>query len=264
MVKIMKANKVVIILNGKFAGRKAVILKNNDEGTGDRSYGHAIVAGIDRYPRPVTAKMGKKRKARRNRIKPFVRSVNYTHLMPTRYLVDIPFEKEQLKSLSSKEVLKDPSKRKKARKQTWQMYVYKALKHVHPEMGISSKAMRVMNAFVDDLFDRVSQQAVETTTVKQRSTLVRADTAVVLSQGEQDVVKINAKAASEARKTLETATAQGIEIYQSATVQAFKYLRDTLNYTSDDMLRHFFLETVRELKPPSQLAVDVDSALLRF
>lgn len=111
MVKIMKPNKVVIILSGKYAGRKAVILKNNDEGTGDRSYGHAIVAGIERYPRPVTLKMGKRKRAKRNKIKPFIKSYNYNHLMPTRYLVEIPFDK----NVTGKDIVKDPTKRRKAR-----------------------------------------------------------------------------------------------------------------------------------------------------
>lgn len=43
---------------------------------------------------------------------PFVQLVNYNHLMPTRYSVDIPFEKINPKDL------KDPVKRKTHRFQT--------------------------------------------------------------------------------------------------------------------------------------------------
>ena len=85
MGKIMKPGKVVLVLAGKYAGRKAVILKNNDEGTNDKSYGHALVAGIERYPRPIKQRQGKKKKATRSKIKPFVKVYNYNHLMPTRY-----------------------------------------------------------------------------------------------------------------------------------------------------------------------------------
>ena len=60
------------------------IFQNNDEGTSDKPYGHALIAGIDRYPRKVTRKMGKKKIEKRNKIKPFVKVVNYNHLMPTR------------------------------------------------------------------------------------------------------------------------------------------------------------------------------------
>ncbi|KAG8187976.1 hypothetical protein JTE90_025744 [Oedothorax gibbosus] len=112
MGKIMKVGKVVLVLNGRYAGRKAVVIKNNDEGTSDKPYGHALIAGIDRYPRKVTRRMGKKKIEKRNKIKPFLKVLNYSHLMPTRYMVDIQFEK----AIVNKEVLKDPAKRRKARR----------------------------------------------------------------------------------------------------------------------------------------------------
>lgn len=62
------------------------VLKNIDDGTADRPYSHALVSGIDRYPRKVTATMGKKKVAKRSKIKAFVKVFNYNHLMPTRYV----------------------------------------------------------------------------------------------------------------------------------------------------------------------------------
>ena len=44
----MKSGKVVLVLGGRFAGRKAIIVKNYDEGTTEKPYGHALVAGVDR------------------------------------------------------------------------------------------------------------------------------------------------------------------------------------------------------------------------
>merc|ERR1711941_107662 len=111
MGKIMKAGKVVLVLSGRFAGRKAVIVKPTDDGTTDKPFGHALVAGIDRYPRKVTKRMAKKKIKMRSKIKPFLKVVNYNHLMPTRYSVDLSFDKANL----NKEVLKDPMKKKKAR-----------------------------------------------------------------------------------------------------------------------------------------------------
>merc|ERR1712136_203880 len=73
MVKFMKPGKVVIVLAGRYAGRKAIIVKQQDDGTQDRGYGHALVAGIDRYPRKVTKTMGKKKMTKRSKIKPFVK-----------------------------------------------------------------------------------------------------------------------------------------------------------------------------------------------
>merc|ERR1712211_93941 len=101
--KIMKGGKVVLLLSGRYAGRKAVIVKPSDEGTSDKPFSHALVAGIDRYPRKVTKKMSK--------VKPFLKVINYNHVMPTRYSVDISFDKTNL----NKELLKDPMKKRKAR-----------------------------------------------------------------------------------------------------------------------------------------------------
>ena len=80
----MKPGKVVVVLAGRFAGKKGIVVKNYDDGSNDRPYGHALVVGIDRYPLKITKNMGKKRVAKRTRIKPFVRVLNYNHLMPTR------------------------------------------------------------------------------------------------------------------------------------------------------------------------------------
>jgi len=113
MRKIMKSGKVVIVLCGRYAGRKAVVVKTFDDGTADKQFGHALVAGIDRYPRKVTKKMGKAKLKKKSKIKPFLKTLNYNHLMPTRYSVsDVALEKVTVKDL------KDPVKRKTHRFQT--------------------------------------------------------------------------------------------------------------------------------------------------
>lgn len=73
MGKIMKPGKVVLVLSGRYAGRKAIVVKNYDEGTSDKPYGHAFVAGIDRYPRKVHKRMGKNKIHKRSKVKPFVK-----------------------------------------------------------------------------------------------------------------------------------------------------------------------------------------------
>jgi len=112
MVKFLKPGKVAIILSGRFAGKKVVIVRNFDEGTKEHKYGHAIVAGIERYPTKVTKRMGAKRIAKRSRIKPFIKIINYNHLMPTRYL----FELDDIKQIVTPEVFKEPTQRDAAKK----------------------------------------------------------------------------------------------------------------------------------------------------
>ena len=50
-------------------------------------------------------------------------------------------------------------KRKRARKESYSIYIYKVLKQVHPDTGISSKAMSIMNSFVQDIFERIASEA---------------------------------------------------------------------------------------------------------
>ncbi|KAF2308261.1 hypothetical protein GH714_039606 [Hevea brasiliensis] len=89
MVKFLKPNKAVIILQGRYAGRKAVIVKSFDDGTRDRAYGHCLVAGIKKYPSKVIKKDSAKKTAKKSRVKCFIKLVNYQHLMPTRYTLDV-------------------------------------------------------------------------------------------------------------------------------------------------------------------------------
>merc|ERR1712203_139111 len=52
-----------------------------------RPFGHCLVAGVDRAPLKVTKRMSKKKISKRTRVKPFVKYVNFNHIMPTRYQV---------------------------------------------------------------------------------------------------------------------------------------------------------------------------------
>ncbi|CAH8546954.1 unnamed protein product [Schistosoma margrebowiei] len=110
-VRLMRPGVVVLVLAGRYAGRKAIVIKSYDEGSGDKPYGHALVVGIDRYPRRILRRMGKKRMESRCKIKPFVKVVNYNHLMPTRHSVNIVFDTK----IINKNSLGDKSLRKKAK-----------------------------------------------------------------------------------------------------------------------------------------------------
>ncbi|XP_040186056.1 histone H2B 1.1-like, partial [Rana temporaria] len=63
------------------------------------------------------------------------------------------------KKAVTKSQKKDGKKRRKSRKESYAIYVYKVLKQVHPETGISSKAMGIMISFVSDIFDRIAVES---------------------------------------------------------------------------------------------------------
>ncbi|KAK3430819.1 hypothetical protein EUGRSUZ_E02322 [Eucalyptus grandis] len=102
MVKFLKPGKAVVVLQGRYAGRKAVIVRNFDDGTRDRPYGHCLVAGIKKYPAKVIKKDSAKKTAKKSRVKAFVKLVNYRHLMPTRYTLDVTAAKEAKKRLEER------------------------------------------------------------------------------------------------------------------------------------------------------------------
>ena len=78
---------------------------------------------------------------------------------------------------AAKAVPKGEKKKKKGkRKESYAIYIYKViscckpwlyaymlilqvLKQVHPDTGVSSKAMSIMNSFVNDLFERIAAEA---------------------------------------------------------------------------------------------------------
>ena len=67
--KFLKAGKVVLLLNGRMAGKKAVIVKTFDEGTTDRPYGYCLVAGNQKYPLKITKSMSEKKIAKRSKVR---------------------------------------------------------------------------------------------------------------------------------------------------------------------------------------------------
>ena len=54
---------------------------------------------------------------------------------------------------------------------TYAIYIYKVLKQVHPDTGVSSKAMGIMNSFVNDIFERIAGEASRLAHYNKRSTI---------------------------------------------------------------------------------------------
>jgi len=110
----MKPGRVVILLNGRRAGKKAVIVKNFDEGKKGRAFPHALVAGVERSPMKVAKRMSKEKIKRRSNVKAFVKVINLNHILPTRFQVTGEFAQagHELKQVVTEDKLANKETRK--------------------------------------------------------------------------------------------------------------------------------------------------------
>ncbi|KAL4079604.1 histone-fold-containing protein [Scleroderma citrinum] len=99
-------------------------------------------------------------------------------------------------------------KKRKVRKETYSSYIYKVLKQVHPDTGISNKAMAILNSFVNDIFERIATEASKLASYSKKSTISSREiqTAVrlilpgelakhAISEGTKSVTKFSSSAA---------------------------------------------------------------------
>ena len=84
------------------------------------------------------------------------------------------FDKAAVKDVA-KEVAKgkgdDKKKRKLKRKESYATFIYKVLKQVHPDTGITKKSMSIMNSFCNDLFERMAAEASRLARYNKRHTI---------------------------------------------------------------------------------------------
>jgi histone H2B len=66
---------------------------------------------------------------------------------------------------------KAKAERKRKRHETYSSYIYRVLKSVHPDTGISNRAMAIMNSFINDIFERIATEASRLARYNNRHTL---------------------------------------------------------------------------------------------
>eukprot|EP00465_Bigelowiella_longifila_P013926 CAMPEP_0185260986 /NCGR_PEP_ID=MMETSP1359-20130426/9485_1 /TAXON_ID=552665 /ORGANISM="Bigelowiella longifila, Strain CCMP242" /LENGTH=121 /DNA_ID=CAMNT_0027847459 /DNA_START=27 /DNA_END=392 /DNA_ORIENTATION=+ len=81
------------------------------------------------------------------------------------------------KSKATKTPAKKPEKKKvegkrrKKRVESYSTYIYKVLKQVHPDTGISRRGMSIMNSFIGDIFERIASEAGKLCRFNNKATL---------------------------------------------------------------------------------------------
>ena len=76
-------------------------------------------------------------------------------------------------SKKSAKVPKKAGDKKKANKriESYSSYIYKVLKQVHPDTGISKRGMFIMNSFINDVFECVAGESGKLTRYNKKATL---------------------------------------------------------------------------------------------
>ena len=80
-------------------------------------------------------------------------------------------KKDEKKTVEKVKGVDSKGKRIKKRKESYAIYIYKVLKQVHPDTGISSKAMNIMNSFVNDIFERIANESSRLAHYNKKSTV---------------------------------------------------------------------------------------------
>ena len=60
---------------------------------------------------------------------------------------------------------------KRRRTETFSVYIYRVLKQVHPETGISKRSMHIMNSFINDIFEKIALEASKLIRYNKKHTL---------------------------------------------------------------------------------------------
>ena len=82
-----------------------------------------------------------------------------------------PAKKTPAKKSEKKPKATGDKKKKKKRTESYSSYIYKVLKQVHPDTGISGKSMSIMNSFMNDIFEKIATEAGKLAKVNKKSTL---------------------------------------------------------------------------------------------
>ena len=70
-----------------------------------------------------------------------------------------------------KAVAAGDKKRKSKRVESYSSYIYKVLKQVHPNTGISKRGMSILNSFINDIFERLALEASKLSRYTKKATL---------------------------------------------------------------------------------------------
>ena len=113
MSALVQPGRFVILLNGRHAGKKALVLNVYPEGE-NRKYPHCIVLGIEKAPKKVTKDMTQEQLVKRTQVKPFIKTVNCNHVLLTRHTLKDDDFNQKVKAEEMIKAMGDAAEKKAA------------------------------------------------------------------------------------------------------------------------------------------------------
>ena len=130
--QLIQPGRFVILLNGRHAGKKALVLVSYPEPTEARPYPHAVVLGIDEAPRRVTKDMSQEQLVKRTQVKCFLKVVNANHVLLTRHVLKDDDFWSKVKPDVVVKALNDAAEKKAALENAAKVLRQKYLNNKHP------------------------------------------------------------------------------------------------------------------------------------
>ena len=109
---LLSPGRFVVMLQGRHAGKKALVLSSFPDGSDSRKYPYALVLGIESCPKKVTREMPQEQLVKRTQVKCFVKAVNFNHVLLTRHVLKDEDIWTKITPKSFVEALGEPSKKK--------------------------------------------------------------------------------------------------------------------------------------------------------
>ena len=81
----------------------------------------------------------------------------------------VPVGKKAAKKVAPKKA--SSGKRSAKRVESYSSYIYKVLKQVHPNTGISKRGMSILNSFINDIFERLALESSRLSRYSKKATL---------------------------------------------------------------------------------------------
>ncbi|GAX78504.1 hypothetical protein CEUSTIGMA_g5943.t1 [Chlamydomonas eustigma] len=99
--------------------------------------------------------------------------------MPPKAPKEAKAEKIAKKETAPKKTTDGKKKKKVSKSESYKVYLYKVLKQVHPDTGVSSKAMSILNSLMNDMFDKIATEAARLSRYSKKPTMTSQGTKAV-------------------------------------------------------------------------------------